>query len=966
MTLRPQLVIILFVLLLGSSFSGVARGGSDPSLRWQTTIGPGFRLHFPEKEEVLAARTYGLAIQAMAELNEFFGWSPSEVLDLVILDERDSANGLTYTLPHNTIELFGYPPHVDEQLSCSEDWLQMLLIHELVHVFHLDRVLGFPKLVNAFAGKIVLPQHSWPLWFIEGLAVNLETRMTQGGRLRSPRFKMMLTTAALEGSFLNLAQLSGTPLVLPRGNASYLYGGFFLQWLLKQKDGEWLTPLLNEYSSRMTPFSFNITFRRHLGDDLVTLYDRWREEAIAEALELAEARKSEGLILGERLFFGGEHMPRPSFTPAGQLLYIHNDGHSISRLVRRAADGSEEELDKCYGGCSYPQEDSQGRRWFLSNRFVDTVYYFRELVVTGGPGDELVTEGLRCRSFGLRPGGGAACITSQSGGTQLVVLDDQAQVVQVLIEFPQGSPLVMGQPTWSPDGQTIYYVLRDGVISKIMALDIKGGREGGGGTVPRWVTSSHSWALDPVVTPDGKALIYSAAEDGVFDLFTKPLGCPGEPVRLTRVLGGAFAPTVSPAGDRLVFASYHKDGYYLHQLALEELSSCTPDTSLIEVKAAPLEPAEASISSISSPSAPYMPYKYMRPYSWLPKVVVEGAQLTSTGLELVGRDPANLHNVYLSIYNYPQADVSAGSVQWTVSTMPWNFSLGATVYKNSLVALQADRVVDYSELEYLFSGSFSAPFPGVFHSFRWTAGYSLDMFDGQLDQYVAPDPGGAEPYSPRQGALSYLTLSMAYDNTERYSWSVATERGLAASISMRAASSIWGSHWSEQRLRGSIKWFLPLWWEQNTLAITWRGGVAMGQEPFRPRFSLGGYPAQDILRDLIENTGISGSYLRGFLASSFRGDQYQYMSLDYTLPLFRVRRGVQSWPIFFKDIWTEIFVNGGYADDSFNPLEGGLGAGLEVKMSLVFGFNRSFTLTTGLAKGFGDGGGFGMYFMLGP
>ena len=962
MFVRPHRGVALASFLVAATLllAPPARAG-DPDLRWRTLTSEHFRLHYPRAMEALARRTLDIAEETYVVLRGVMGFDPSERVELALFDDQDSANGLTWTFPYNMVHLYAYPPLVDEQLSCSDEWMRMLLTHELVHVFHLDRTTGLLGVANRILGKVVQPNQAWPSWFTEGLAVALETRLTSGGRLRSPRFLEVLRMAALEGTFLDLGELNGTPLKLPRANAWYLYGGFFVSWLVERQGLDWLKPTFDRQGRRWVPLSFSILATRAFGATLPELYDEWRQVVHGGLQAWKERRERSGLIEGRRLGFGGERNPRPRFAQDGSLLWIDSNGHEMSRIRRTLLDGTTVPVTKCHGGCGWPAEDAEGRVWYLSSDLWKGFYYYKDLWTVDSEGHKTRgTERIRCRDLRIHAATGqAACVASTPGGTRLLRIDLETLETETLAAAPPGSGRVLGQPTWTPDGDALVFVERVGTKNNLRALDLGTGAVGA-------LTDDGSWIKDPTVHPGGRWIVYSAAPDGVYDLYAMDRLDPARRVRLTRVLGGAHAPTISPDGERLVYASYHSKGYDLRELDLDlPVLASNPD-SLPHDPDPRRELANVTTGPEPRPT-PYLPFLHLRPRSWIPTITYEGTEVTSWGMELEASDPALLHYAWLSFYHYPMTDDLSASLQWTVDTGWPLVSLGASVFQNHLWAFKGDDWHSYEELEGLFSVGVAMPLRRQHRSFRWSTTWSIDLFDGELVRDVAHDPGGRAPWSPTSGRLASLNTGFSYNDTERYSWSVGPEKGLSAAVNMRFSAPWVGSEWTEHRLRFSATWYQPLWWEHHTLILQYRAGIAGGEPPFRPRFSLGGYPTQDYIRDLLENTGIAGSFLRGFVAGAFSGNEFQYASVDYRFPLWRIRRGYQTWPVFLNDLVGKVFVNAGYAANDFHPVtHGGLGVGAELALSATLAYYQPLTLTLGYASGFGDGGSHGVYFLLGP
>src|SRR5262249_12303654 len=155
----------------------------------------------------------------------------------------------------------------------------------------------------------------------------------------------------------------------------------------------------------------------------------------------------------------------------------------------------------------------------------------------------------------------------------------------------------------SPDGRTIVFVRRLADRSELCATSADGEglraitqspagtawnaphwRPGGGALVAsRWttgglldlvlvdpdtgavaqLTDAGGKAVEPTWTPDGEAVVFRSDRDGVSNLYALRLA-DRSLVRVTNVVGGAFSPSVDPAGRTVAFADYSSRGYDVH------------------------------------------------------------------------------------------------------------------------------------------------------------------------------------------------------------------------------------------------------------------------------------------------------------------------------------------------------------------------------------------------------------------
>jgi hypothetical protein len=61
---------------------------------------------------------------------------------MVVTDHSDHSNGLSNVFPSNRIIIFAPPPMDGYSLSHRDEWLELVVTHELVHIFQQDHTRG--------------------------------------------------------------------------------------------------------------------------------------------------------------------------------------------------------------------------------------------------------------------------------------------------------------------------------------------------------------------------------------------------------------------------------------------------------------------------------------------------------------------------------------------------------------------------------------------------------------------------------------------------------------------------------------------------------------------------------------------------------------------------------------------------------------------------------------------------------
>src|SRR5579859_7055618 len=174
-------VVALSVWLVAAAHS-TCEGQLSPNADWHSLRTEHFYVHFTPELEPLARRIAGDAERAYAQLALELH-PPRGMIDVVVSDDADFSNGFTTVFPTNRIVVYANPPVSESALRYTNDWGQLVITHELAHVFHLDRVRGVWSLAQHIFGRAspLFPNLYAPSWVIEGLAVYYESRLTGAG-----------------------------------------------------------------------------------------------------------------------------------------------------------------------------------------------------------------------------------------------------------------------------------------------------------------------------------------------------------------------------------------------------------------------------------------------------------------------------------------------------------------------------------------------------------------------------------------------------------------------------------------------------------------------------------------------------------------------------------------------------------------------------------------------------------------
>ncbi len=941
------------------------------AIDWRTLQTAHFRIHFYESERYIAARAAIIAERAYDSLTHYLNWQPRGRIDITFIDNTDSANGFASSLPNNFIYGYGVPPEPLSSLNDFDDWLDVLISHELTHVVHLDTILGLPRLIDMIFGKIVAPNLVQPNWFIEGLAVLNESRVTTAGRIRSSIYDMYLRSAVLEDRFLDIDAVSNGPLAFPYGEAAYLYGSHFLKYLEQRFGSEKLAEISHRYARRLIPFGLNRVAREVYGQRFDQLWDDWHASLRRHYTVTVDAVTRAGITPARRLTFDGEGpiggSPGPGIAPRyfsdgrGVVMLRENGTQRPAYVLLDPRTGHTRELFEAHSaGAAAPTFDGRG--------LVFQQVAPKPLPRRIGGGDaagwddlfrvDLASGKVQRLTFGQRAhqpdvsrdGHTIVCTVGSTPGTQqLALVPMTGGVPRVLIPNAPGE--IAYSPSFSPDGHRIAYSrFKPGGFHDIHLFDLDTGQD-------RPLTVDRAIDVEPRFSPDGRFVLWSSDRTGIYNIFAHELAT-GRLYQVTNVLGGAFQPTVSPDLRTLVFSGYSADGYDLYSMPYtpEKWPEAVPFAN-------PRDDARPVTWPKDAPPAieeeyQYHPWRYLYPRSWGPPTLSRndlglGAAL---GVTVNASDPAAIHSASLTALIPTALDPSVGLFYSYARFWPL-LSIGLT----RAATTEGDLYVDGRSTLYrrhLQSGSASLGLP-VLRTVESNADLSfyyryLDY--GPAESLPVADPTGLATGPPETGPYADFGVGWSFSNAHSWNQSVSNQEGRTLAFNVSFSDPSLGSRFHTAQVNWSwSEYFTPPWARLQAFALQYAGGVGTGDK--RSLYSLGGFAHQDLVRSLFYQSRQCCFFLQGYAPQSISGDQFHLLAMEYRAPIWKIERGYATFPVYLRRIHGALLGNVGNAFYGDLPAHGWkVGIGAELRLAFKLGYYYESLLQFGVAKGLSTGG----------
>jgi hypothetical protein len=901
---------LFFTVFFTPQFFTIAHAQPAPFHRYRTLDTKHFHVHTTpdlEREGRVAAAAAERAYTLLAsELK-----TPRGTIDLVVTDDADYSNGYATAWPSNRIVVFATPPIEGGGLRLNEDWLGLVITHELAHIFHLDRATGIWGVAQKIFGRGpgLFPNTYGPAWFTEGLAVYYESRFTQGGRLKDAEHVMLARTAAREHRLPQLGDLSLGSGLFPGGSGAYAYGSLFVDFLSRTYGDTNVRRFVDGQSRALIPWRLNGLSRAAFGVPFGTAFTAWRD-----SVERTSGAYEAPLPGWRELTRHGYYALDPRWLNDSTLVYAANDGRSTPAEYALSLNGDRRRVGRRNslgpnvpwpgGGLLFSQLDLTSPSEARADLYVD-----RDGTQTR------LTTGLRLVQPDVRNDGHIVAVQIAATRSSLLLLDSTARQRRLLRDA--GPDETWSEPRWSPDGRAIAVVHRThGGVFSIDVIDVANG-VGDEVERGRYILSSPSW------TRDGQALFFTSEESGTPVLVQRQVASQARPVGSATIAQNVYSSESSPNGALLAASTLRADGYHVGVAPMASLVRTTIDDALLVDSLARRDTQALAAGQYHRYSA----WRSLVPRYWYPVLEEAPNRGTRFGFTTEGRDVLGRH-----IYDLSAALTGSGKYQ--TASLTYRFA----GLRRPYIDVSLDQ--DYTRELSLVNGGTQDTIGTLLRRTQFASlattfvrprvrTYSALSFGVAIEQRdFRTDPPEFLKQQPSTYSRIYdfpsAFISGSWSNTQRPSLSISAEDGISLAFTARERTlrdSV------RQRASGSLIGTASMYksldlpgFAHHVLALRLAGGIAdrRASSAFQVGGTSGGTIA--IIPSYTIGEGRRTFGVRGFPGGSITGTRAAAGSFEYRAPLKLGGRGLGGLPLFFDRASMSLFADAAVATCATSPV----------------------------------------------
>ncbi len=925
-----------FLLLLIGTPHGLS-AQTDPRGPIRTIDTPHFAVHFKTADSALARRAAAYAETAYGHLSAELA-APRGRIDLALVDNTDASNGYAQVFPTNRVVIYAVPPVGIQELRFQDNWLELVITHELAHIFHIDRARGIWSLGRNIFGRnpLLFPNQLTPSWVKEGLAVYYESKLTGSGRNVSTEAPMVMRAAAIAREIPGISRWSLATSRFPGGQIAYAYGA---QLMLRAASAAADTNAARGGSSSFgmrkfvdntaaypIPFLLNSRAKAGFGTSFGKLFDKLRDS-------LYNHTQSSGTT-GDRQWMtvstNGWYAVAPRWKGNDTLVWAASNGREVAGLYEAAVPRGAPVRISRRNGLDVNIPLGGDSTLFGQVDYLDPYTIRYDLYEGEGRAQRRITRGGRLTQPDVRKDGAIVAVQLQAAGSRLV------RVTRTGTITPITDREMWAEPRWSPDGRYIAaaQLLANGE-QRVVVLDTLG-------ALVRVMAGKRAVFASPSFSPDMRTMIWTSDRSGSMQIESGQLtaaetdaASAGAVSRdtltyrsdttrvstITNVSTGVFQPSISPDGLHIAALVYRVDGFHVSVGNLSQERSAPRDGWYAQANESPRAATRDDSTvgrNITGRAHGYSVARQLLPSYWFPEIGTGRDSKSTYGLSSSATDILSRHSWSATALINPRSNETdafgfyryrgIGTINLDfAASQEWDATFRITDTANTTLGLLARRRRFVSA-----ATGWSRPRVRFSTSGSLGAQYEWRDFATETDSILG-DAGSLLRTGTRYPSL-YATAGLS--TLRRAGRSIAFEEGVTLSGSTtyrwRQDAPELGSWRSLATGRGYIPLDFP-GFARHVLSARVTGGVA--DEKTATEFSIGGVSGQaaDIIPGVRLGDPSRSFPVRGVEPDAQRGIRALGATVEYRVPLLMLRDVPSPFTVYADRISMTLFSDAGRA-----------------------------------------------------
>jgi len=567
---NPLNVLLIFGILVGLESDIFAQpfdlGLNPPSMSWNQINTDKVQVIFPTPLEVQAQRVANLIHYLYDNSIASIG-DQSDKVTIILQNQTTTSNGFVSTFPFRS-EFFTTPPQF--AFSGTANWMDLLTIHEYRHVQQFQNSKrGITKLVAKVFGNDAWGTFSrlaMPRWYFEGDAINAETALTPSGRGRMPDFTREYRALILNQSNFNYEKATGGSFkdFVP----DHWHLGYFMTGHTRIKYGQeiWKSSLDDATRYRGLVYPLNNSLKKQTGKGTKELYgemmrdlkENWEQEETT--LQFTSSK-----LINTKLKKKFTNYRSPHHLQSGQVLveksgldlirtfYMIDKNGNEKRLTPRGFNGgpnptlsvtenlivwSEQEFDERWGNQDYAIIKSYDINTGLKKKLTSKTKYFSP-DISHDSNSIVAVEVTENQEYSLH------------------IIDVNTGRLKTKLPNPQN--YFFRFPRWTDDDQKLVVVAQKEQANALISIDLS--------TNDLELLVDFNQYLITSPYSSGEWTFFSASFSGIDNIYAVKFG-EADIYQVTSTLLGAYQPSVSRDGKKLLYSEYSVNGFDIKEIEL--------------------------------------------------------------------------------------------------------------------------------------------------------------------------------------------------------------------------------------------------------------------------------------------------------------------------------------------------------------------------------------------------------------